>query len=301
MGPITVSRVLPIGAPPIDFFLGKLIHNCTIENGFESNVFVSNGLINMNANWVVKERRQEEVASFADLGFFHKLFCAAVAMQKWAQQKNIKPVRSDVDDQHLELVAHENESQGASIAHENQGHAAVITALQIYEHKLEKRKLRGPYLGNQHGSVYWQIGSSIPLISLNPSKALLTQLNDVFHTEESPIWMDRSTERKDFAAAGVLLLFGTTDLMSTEALGYVYEGLVGGHLTGRYAFWGEAILMLPFVIPSISIKPLQLKGFASSWSKIVLEPVESGVTEVQGTDTPKDITDGAKERLHLSR
>ncbi|VAH49733.1 unnamed protein product [Triticum turgidum subsp. durum] len=45
------------------------------------------------------------------------------------------------------------------------------------------------------------------------------------------------------------------------ALGYVYGGLVGGHLHWRAAFWGESILMLPFVILGFVIKPLELKGF----------------------------------------
>ncbi|XP_047062453.1 probable sphingolipid transporter spinster homolog 2 [Lolium rigidum] len=45
------------------------------------------------------------------------------------------------------------------------------------------------------------------------------------------------------------------------ALGYVYGGLVGDHLHWRAAFWGESILMLPFVILGFVIKPLELKGF----------------------------------------
>ncbi|OAY63541.1 putative sphingolipid transporter spinster [Ananas comosus] len=51
------------------------------------------------------------------------------------------------------------------------------------------------------------------------------------------------------------------------AVGYVYGGLVGSHLHWRAAFWGESILMLPFAILGFVIKPLQLKGFASSVSK----------------------------------
>ncbi|KAH9712506.1 putative sphingolipid transporter spinster [Citrus sinensis] len=55
------------------------------------------------------------------------------------------------------------------------------------------------------------------------------------------------------------------------ALGYVYGGVVGSHLNWRYAFWGEAILMLPFAVLAFVIKPLQLKGFA---------PAESGKAQV---------------------
>ncbi|XP_010461880.1 PREDICTED: probable sphingolipid transporter spinster homolog 2 [Camelina sativa] len=46
------------------------------------------------------------------------------------------------------------------------------------------------------------------------------------------------------------------------AFGYVYGGLVGNVLPWRAAFWGEAILMLPFAVLGFVIKPLHLKGFA---------------------------------------
>ncbi|XP_068643601.1 pentatricopeptide repeat-containing protein At4g33990 [Aristolochia californica] len=49
MGAITVSSVLPICAPLNDLFMGRLIHNYTLKNGFEYDVFVSNALINMYA------------------------------------------------------------------------------------------------------------------------------------------------------------------------------------------------------------------------------------------------------------
>lgn len=51
------------------------------------------------------------------------------------------------------------------------------------------------------------------------------------------------------------------------ALGYVYGGFVGEHFNWRYAFWGEAILMLPFAVLGFVMKPLQLKGFAPAESK----------------------------------
>ncbi|KAI3992993.1 hypothetical protein MKX01_009736 [Papaver californicum] len=43
------------------------------------------------------------------------------------------------------------------------------------------------------------------------------------------------------------------------AVGYVYGGLVGGYFNWRFAFFGEAILMLPFVVLGFAVKPLQLK------------------------------------------
>ncbi|XP_062184094.1 probable sphingolipid transporter spinster homolog 2 [Phragmites australis] len=51
------------------------------------------------------------------------------------------------------------------------------------------------------------------------------------------------------------------------ALGYVYGGLVGNNLHWRAAFWGESILMVPFVILGFVIKPLDLKGFAHNTTK----------------------------------
>ena len=47
--------------------------------------------------------------------------------------------------------------------------------------------------GQQHGSVYWKKGSSAMLASLDPSKSLLSQLENAFSAKESPIWMDSST------------------------------------------------------------------------------------------------------------
>ncbi|KAL2460356.1 putative sphingolipid transporter spinster2 [Abeliophyllum distichum] len=50
------------------------------------------------------------------------------------------------------------------------------------------------------------------------------------------------------------------------AVGYVYGGLVG-QFNWRIAFWGEAVLMLPFAILGFVMKPLQLKGFSPAGSK----------------------------------
>ncbi|CAH9084582.1 unnamed protein product [Cuscuta epithymum] len=57
------------------------------------------------------------------------------------------------------------------------------------------------------------------------------------------------------------------------ALGYVYGGMVGSHLTWHWAFWIEAILMLPFAIFGFAMKPLQLKGFSPSVSEKLLTSV----------------------------
>ncbi|KAJ0970041.1 hypothetical protein J5N97_022918 [Dioscorea zingiberensis] len=65
------------------------------------------------------------------------------------------------------------------------------------------------------------------------------------------------------------------------AVGYVYGGLVGSNLNWRYAFWLEAILMLPFAILGFVMKPLKLKGFASSQSKKLKDSEEIVVPKDQ--------------------
>lgn len=65
------------------------------------------------------------------------------------------------------------------------------------------------------------------------------------------------------------------------ALGYVYGGLIGGHFNWRFAFYGEAILMLPFAVLGFVMKPLQLKGFAPAESKKALTSIETAALEVQ--------------------
>ncbi|PON97126.1 Major facilitator [Trema orientale] len=59
------------------------------------------------------------------------------------------------------------------------------------------------------------------------------------------------------------------------ALGYVYGGLVGSYFNWRYAFWGEALLMLPFAVLGFVVKPLQLKGFAYANPSNALTTVEA--------------------------
>ncbi|KAI4380259.1 hypothetical protein MLD38_006470 [Melastoma candidum] len=66
------------------------------------------------------------------------------------------------------------------------------------------------------------------------------------------------------------------------ALGYVYGGVVGGNSSWRFAFFGEAVLMLPFAVLGFIMKPLQLKGFAPAGSTKALEGVEAATTVPEG-------------------
>ncbi|KAK4375088.1 hypothetical protein RND71_005765 [Anisodus tanguticus] len=63
------------------------------------------------------------------------------------------------------------------------------------------------------------------------------------------------------------------------AVGYVYGGLVGSLLNWRWAFWIEALLMLPFAILGFVMKPLQLKGFSHTESKRPLTSVRTSCPE----------------------
>ncbi|XP_075505142.1 putative sphingolipid transporter spinster homolog 2 isoform X1 [Primulina tabacum] len=66
------------------------------------------------------------------------------------------------------------------------------------------------------------------------------------------------------------------------AVGYVYGGWIGQY-GWRWAFWVEAILMLPFVILGFVMKPLQLKGFSPAGSKRASRAVDDG-SEDQGCE-----------------
>ena len=46
----------------------------------------------------------------------------------------------------------------------------------------------------QHGSVYWDQGARDALLkNLDPSRGLLSQLQNAFATKDSPMWMDSTT------------------------------------------------------------------------------------------------------------
>ncbi|PIA55126.1 hypothetical protein AQUCO_00800095v1 [Aquilegia coerulea] len=82
------------------------------------------------------------------------------------------------------------------------------------------------------------------------------------------------------------------------ALGYVYGGVVGGNFNWRYAFFGEAILMLPFAVLGFVMKPLQLKGFAFAEQKKASTSVEIIGSEIEGTEVA-DIEVASSERGYL--
>ncbi|XP_017254438.1 probable sphingolipid transporter spinster homolog 2 isoform X1 [Daucus carota subsp. sativus] len=78
---------------------------------------------------------------------------------------------------------------------------------------------------------------------------------------------------------------------SGVALGYVYGGLVGHHLTWHWAFWGEAILMLPFAVLGFVMKPIKMKGFTCESRKALKS------TEVEATACVSDGLSSVKDNL----
>ncbi|XP_058724560.1 xylulose kinase 2-like [Vicia villosa] len=74
-----------------------------------------------------------------------------------------------------------------------------VEALDLILQKLSKSNLDFSKIaavsgsGQQHGSVYWKIGSSKILSALDCKKPLLEQLENAFSVKETPIWMDCST------------------------------------------------------------------------------------------------------------
>ncbi|KAI3961743.1 hypothetical protein MKW92_018555 [Papaver armeniacum] len=74
------------------------------------------------------------------------------------------------------------------------------------------------------------------------------------------------------------------------ALGYVYGGFVASHLNWRCAFFGEAILMLPFVLLCFFMEPLQLKGF--ELGEATLTYVQTELQEVKIIEVSEHGKDG---------
>ncbi|KAL0384367.1 UNVERIFIED_CONTAM: putative sphingolipid transporter spinster2 [Sesamum radiatum] len=71
------------------------------------------------------------------------------------------------------------------------------------------------------------------------------------------------------------------------AVGYVYGGVIS-RFGWRWAFWVEAILMLPFAILGFVMKPLQLKGLTPAESKKALTTVDNG-SEDQGGELSRRV------------
>ncbi|EXC03892.1 putative sphingolipid transporter spinster-3-like protein [Morus notabilis] len=79
---------------------------------------------------------------------------------------------------------------------------------------------------------------------------------------------------------------------------------VGSNFNWRYAFWGEAFLMLPFAVLGFVVKPLQLKGFACTDSNKILtstEETSSLIEEPSSIDDRVFITSDEATKLGMGR
>ncbi|BBN14168.1 xylulokinase [Marchantia polymorpha subsp. ruderalis] len=121
-------------------------------------------------------------------------------------------------DAKLKIVAFENVHFDSELphyetkdgVHRNRGGIGRITGpvlmwVEALQTGLDKLKKNGfPFhkvvavsgSGQQHGSVYWKIGSSEVLRRLDASQTLVSQLKDVFSTNDSPVWMDSSSSKQ---------------------------------------------------------------------------------------------------------
>ncbi|KAD4179215.1 hypothetical protein E3N88_27806 [Mikania micrantha] len=85
------------------------------------------------------------------------------------------------------------------------------------------------------------------------------------------------------------------------AVGYVYGGVVGGSIGWRYAFFGEAILMLPFAILGFAMKPLHMKGisFVLMWFYIQHQSIYFSSTSKQLSRFWQDIKALLLEKIYV--
>jgi xylulokinase len=84
--------------------------------------------------------------------------------------------------------------------------------------------------GQQHGSVYWARGAHLK--GLDPSQALVTQLQEAFAIKDSPVWMDSSTSAQcaaiEKAVGGATKLAALTGMYGFAIVFFLGFGCFGG-------------------------------------------------------------------------
>ncbi|PWA35646.1 major facilitator superfamily protein [Artemisia annua] len=128
-------------------------------------------------------------------------------------------------------------------------------------------------------------GISIDFWSITICRMLVGVGEASFISLAAPFIDDNAPATQRTAWLGIFYMCIPTGI----ALGYVYGGWVGDAFGWRYAFFGEAILMLPFAILGFVMKPLQMKGFSPAGSKSSLKTPETNVIEVEVIKTDKDV------------
>ncbi|WJX26419.1 hypothetical protein P8452_15342 [Trifolium repens] len=112
------------------------------------------------------------------------------------------------------------------------------------------------------GSSVWTLatlfcGFSFNFWSISVCRMLVSVGEASFISLAAPLIDDNAPASRKTAWLAIFYMC----IPSGYALGYIYGGFVGSHFGWRYAFWIEAILMLPFAILGFLMKPLHLKGF----------------------------------------
>ncbi|KAK2981737.1 hypothetical protein RJ640_005989 [Escallonia rubra] len=202
-----------------------------------------------------------------------------------------------------------------------------VEALDLILQRLEKSKLDFGKIaavsgsGQQHGSVYWKIGSSAKLSSLDAKKPLLDQLGDAFSTKESPIWMDSSTTEQckviEKAVGGALSLSKLTGSCAHERytgpqIRRMYEKQPEVyHNTERISlvssFMASLLVGAYACIDQTDGAGMNLMDIKErTWSKLALEATAPGLEEKLGALAPAHAVAGSiapyfVERFHFNK
>lgn len=199
---------------------------------------------------------------------------------------------------------------------------ALDIVLERLQSKVDFRKVVAiSGSGQQHGSVYWNKGSSITLATLNHTKTLVAQLGNAFSTSESPIWMDSSTTsqcREIEKAVGDALEL--SKLTGSRA----YERFTGPQIRKLYETKKDVYEATERIsLVSSFMASLLIGGYASIdetdaagmnlmeiknrvWSKIVLEATAPDLEEKLGKLAPPHAVAGLispyfVERFHFKK
>ncbi|KAK9049774.1 hypothetical protein SSX86_031257, partial [Deinandra increscens subsp. villosa] len=127
-------------------------------------------------------------------------------------------------------------------------------------------------------------GISIDFWSITACRMLVGVGEASFISLAAPFIDDNAPVSQRTAWLGIFYMCIPTGV----ALGYVYGGWVGDGYGWRYAFFGEAILMLPFAILGFVMKPLQMKGFTPTGSENSWTAPETNALEVEVNTHDKD-------------
>uniref|UniRef100_A0A1J3CM20 Xylulose kinase n=1 Tax=Noccaea caerulescens TaxID=107243 RepID=A0A1J3CM20_NOCCA len=170
--------------------------------------------------------------------------------------------------------------------------------------------------GQQHGSVYWQNGSSQILRSLDSKRSLKEQLENAFSVKESPIWMDSSTTREckeiENAVGGAMEL---SQITGSRA----YERFTGPQIRKLFTEQGDTYERTERIsLVSSFMASLLIGGYASidetdgagmnlmdikkrCWSKAALEATATGLEEKLGKLAPAYATAGSISQYFVQR